>query len=112
MGIEEFITNQEKAEKKAKVVSEDDIEGDFVKYARRNGCKAVKLVLLRLRGFPDRTVLIPGGKVLFIEFKKLGGKLTTQQKKWVSTLRAFGFRVHICDKKGQAERVLDSALET
>lgn len=37
-------------------------------------------------GVPDRMLIIPG-KVIFIEFKKPGGKLSPRQQLWIDRLR-------------------------
>jgi hypothetical protein len=63
-----------------------------------------------LIGFPDRTVLIPGGKVIFIEFKKPGGRASPQQLKWLATLKGFGFETLLTDNLEEAKRFLDKCL--
>lgn len=101
-----FIRAATKRRAKSKEVAEVDIEGDFVKFAKGKGCKALKLILLNLRGFPDRTVLCPGGRILFIEFKKKGKVQTPTQRGLQRVLEGFGFAYHVCDEKGQAEKLL------
>ena len=82
----------------------------FCKHASGLGCKALKLILLNLRGFPDRTVLCPDGRVFFIEFKRAGGRQSPAQKAAERMLRGFGFEYYVCDKIGQAERILDAFI--
>lgn len=106
----EFLKKAGSKIKRTKSISEKDIEDAFCDYAKTMGCKALKLVLLGLRGFPDRTILCPGGRVLFIEFKAPGKKLSPTQKPWKRLLESFGFQYHICDQMGQAEDVLKKFL--
>ncbi len=43
-------------------------------------------------GVPDRIVLLPGGRIHFVETKRpKGGKLSALQKKWREWLIALGF---------------------
>lgn len=110
MTIDAFIKNAEKTVKKQNQTKEIDIESEFVKNAKKLKCNPLKLVMLRKRGFPDRTVLCPGGRVLFIEFKRKGKKQTQPQILIMRLLKSFGFEYHICDKLGQAEEHLERFL--
>ena len=48
--------------------------------------------------------------MLFIEFKKKGGKLTPTQKPWKRTIEELGFQYFICDEIGQAEKLLQDSV--
>ncbi len=111
MSAEEFLSRASKTKaKKEELREKEDIENPFVKFAERKGCKALKLVMLRKKGFPDRTVICPGGLVFFIEFKK-PGKLTTGPQKVIrKMLESFGFEYYVCDQPGQAEKILENFL--
>jgi hypothetical protein len=68
------------------------IEDEIVALAKRLGGVALKLVLAGEKGFPDRTILLPGGVVLFVEVKEPnGGKVSEHQKRWIAKLHALGF---------------------
>ena len=110
MSIEEFITNAKARILKDSEIAEDDIESKFCKYAKRRRCKALKLVLLRGVGFPDRTVLCPEGKIVFIEFKRKGKTLNASQIKIRKMLTTLGFEYFTCDEIGQAEAHLSEFL--
>lgn len=110
MSNNEFIKRAKRNIARRKIITEVDIEDSFVKYAESKGCKAFKLVFLSGRGFPDRTILCPGGRIFFIEFKRKGGKVSEHQKKVRKLLIDLGFYCHICDAKGQAEKILDGWL--
>ena len=59
------------------------------------GGLALKLALLGLRGFPDRTILLPGGRIFFVEFKRAGGgRFSQQQSIWSERLTDLGFGVY------------------
>jgi len=111
MSTYEFLSRASKTKAKASEIKEkDDVELPFCKYAERNGCKALKLVYLRKKGFPDRTVICPGGKVFFIEFKRPGKPQTPAQKIVQKLLESFGFEYYVCDQPGQAEKILENFL--
>ena len=73
---------------------EAKVEADIVAWSEMNGGLALKLKIDGQRGFPDRTILMPGGIVLFVEVKKpKGGVVSQQQKDWVRKLQGRGFFV-------------------
>jgi hypothetical protein len=92
-------------------VLESDIESAFCDYAKKKGCFSLKLVILHEIGWPDRTILCPGGKVFFAEFKKPGGRRRARQKYWEEKLTGLGFVFIWPDEIGQAETTLDGILE-
>ena len=111
MTVEKFLSNASKRIKKKSEVSETDIETTFVKNAKKKGCHALKLIFLNKKGFPDRTVLCPGGRILFIEFKKKDKKQSAIQIQVMKLLQGLGFEYHVCDEKGQAETILQDFLD-
>lgn len=78
----------------------------------RETCKklggiAVKLYSLSLTGLPDRMVLMPGGRIWFVELKSERGKLSAMQNFVHRFLRNLGFKVEVLNS-GDA---LDNFLE-
>lgn len=62
--------------------------------ARRGLC--MKWVCPGNRGVPDRIVLMPGGRVYFIEMKRPGkSKTDPLQEYWARTLRQMGFKTRL-----------------
>lgn len=110
MSIDAFIKNASKRQSKQKEITEANIEQTFCNYAKSKDCLALKLLMLNKRGFPDRTILCPGGKVFFVEFKRKGGKVSGPQIKIRDMLESFGFKYYVCDEIGQAEQILDEFL--
>ena len=106
MSTQDFLSNALKRKSKNSEISETDIETTFVKFAKNNRCQALKLIFLNKKGFPDRTIICPGGRVFFIEFKKKNKPQSAIQIKVMKMLLKFGFEYHICDEKGQAEKIL------
>ena len=57
------------------------------------------------RSVPDR-LFIRDGRVVFIEFKRPGGKLTSGQEREIERLRRAGAEVHVCYSVEEACRAL------
>lgn len=74
---------------------ESDVERYFREKIKGAGGMAVKFVSPGLSGVPDRIVLLPGGKIYFVELKKPGGRVRPLQKKVINKLRRLGQEVHI-----------------
>lgn len=62
----------------------------------------LKLAAISMSGFPDRTVLLPGGTMVCIEFKSPTGKTTKVQDQRIAALRALGFDVLVTSSKQEA----------
>lgn len=67
-------------------MKESDIEAILVKEVKRLGGRAYKWVSPGNSGVPDRVVLLPGGRVWFVELKTDTGQLTALQRKQITTL--------------------------
>lgn len=51
----------------------------------------LKLKWLGGVGFPDRVILLPGGRVIFVELKRPDGRKGPLQPWWANTLTRLGF---------------------
>lgn len=75
-------------------ILEKDIEKKLRKMVESHGGKCLKWVCPGWSGVPDRIVLLPGGRVIFVETKRpKGGKLSKLQEKWAEWLKSLGFVV-------------------
>lgn len=61
--------------------------------------RAYKFVSPGNAGVPDRLVLLPGGRVVFVELKAPGKKPTELQQAQINKIRALGFKVVVIDSK-------------
>ncbi len=95
--------------KSAKISSsrlESKIEANCIRKSIELGWFPVKL---GHQGHPDR-FFIKQGKIVFIEFKRLNGKLSKLQKYTHAIYAAMGeFRVHICRSVKELEDILNNA---
>lgn len=84
------------AKKEPDDTMENAIEEKLRKRVKRYGGRCLKWVSPGEAGVPDRIVLLPGGRIAFVETKRpKGGVLSPLQKYWGRTLRGMGFDVWV-----------------
>ena len=83
------------------------IEQHLVKAVKSSGGIAPKLVSPGFDGMPDRLVLLPGGKIGFVEVKAPGKKPRPLQVARHGLLRRLGFKVYVLDTPEQIGGILD-----
>ena len=85
-------------------VLEKDIESKLREMVEAHGGKCLKWVCPGWAGVPDRIVLLPGGRIIFVELKRpKGGRVMRRQEWWRDELRSMGFEWwHIKDELGLA----------
>ncbi|WP_040907347.1 MULTISPECIES: VRR-NUC domain-containing protein [Bacillota] len=88
-------------------MTEKYIEQKLVKAVKELGGIAPKFVSPGLDGVPDRIVLLPMGRIAFIELKAPGKKMRPIQVKRKRQLEALGFLVYCIDGIEQIGGVLD-----
>lgn len=80
---------------------------------RRRGGRTYKWVSPGCSGVPDRIVVMPGGRVVFVELKSEGKTSTGQQKKRQAELRALGCTVYAdIDTKEKVREILDHEIQS
>ncbi len=73
---------------------ERDIEQKLRRMVERRGGWCLKWVCPGWSGVPDRIILLPRGRVIFVETKRpKGGRLSRLQEKWHDWLVELGFEV-------------------
>ena len=90
---------------------EKEIEAGAVKYATSQGCKALKLIDRGRKGFPDRSVFCPNGKLFLVEFKRPYEKPTQVQIECHAALEALGFDVYTIDNLPAFKSILKDYVE-
>lgn len=88
-------------------VREKSVEGKLVKAVKIMGGLAPKFVSPGLDGVPDRLVLLPGGKIAFIELKAPGKELRPLQVRRKRQLESLGFSVYCIDRPEQIGAILN-----
>lgn len=88
---------------------EKDLERKL-RYAVETGLqgRCMKWVSPGNRGVPDRIVLLPGGRVAFVEMKRPGGRTDPLQEYWHNQLRSLGYPVYVIYTPEDLSRVLQA----
>ncbi|PIJ50648.1 nuclease [Erwinia sp. OLTSP20] len=82
---------------------ESTIEKYLVAEVKKAGGIAYKFLSPGRRAVPDRLVLLPGGRAIFVECKAPGEKPRPEQLREHERLRALGFTVVVLDSKNLEE---------
>jgi hypothetical protein len=78
---------------------EKKLETNLFKLVKKLGGYALKFFCLSFTGMPDRIVLMPGGRIWFVEVKDTGKKPSPRQEFVIGWLRKLGFEVWIIDSE-------------
>ncbi|UFH65572.1 VRR-NUC domain-containing protein [Clostridium cadaveris] len=78
-------------------MEESKIEKRLKKEIELIGGKALKFVSPGMSGVPDRIILLPHGRIVFIELKAPGKKPRPIQIKRIKELKDLGFDVRVID---------------
>ena len=86
---------------------EKDIEKELTARTKAMGGIAPKFTSPGFDGMPDRLVLLPGGRMGFVELKAPGRKPRPLQLVRHRLLRRLGFKVYVIDEINQIDSVLE-----
>ena len=92
-------------------MKERDIERKLVMETVRRRGVALKFVSPGCIGVPDRIVMLPDGKMGFVELKAPGKKPRPIQVRRIQQMRKMGFKVFVIDGVEQIGSVLDAIGE-
>lgn len=87
---------------------EKEIEKKLTLEAKKRGGLALKFVTPGFDGMPDRIVLMPEGKIAFVEVKAPGKHPRPLQMVRHRLLHGLGFLVFILDDESQIGGILDA----
>lgn len=82
-----------------RLILEKDIEAKFKARVEKAGAFTYKFASPGRAGVPDRIVLIPGGRIYFVELKRPGGKPRPLQRHVMKKIIKFGFNVRVIDSE-------------
>ncbi|NRN27877.1 VRR-NUC domain-containing protein [Photorhabdus heterorhabditis] len=80
-------------------IRESRIEKHLVKAVQQMGGIAYKFASPGRRSVPDRLVILPGGRIIFVECKSPGQPPRPDQLREHEKLRALGCEVFVLDSK-------------
>ena len=93
-------------------MNEKIIERKLRETVKKSGGICPKFVSPGLDGVPDRLVLLPMGRIAFVELKAPGKKLRPLQEKRKHQLETLGFSVYVIDGLEQIGGVLHGIQTT
>ena len=88
-------------------MEEKKIESKLVKAVKHSGGMCLKFVSPSFAGVPDRIVLLPGGRIAFVETKATGKDMRPLQRKRKWQLEKLGFKVYCLDNEEKIEEILN-----
>ena len=91
---------------------EKQIEQKLVQEARKSGGICPKFTSPGFAGMPDRMMLLPGGKIGFVEVKAPGENPRPLQMARHRLLRQLGFKVYVLDGVEQIGGIIDEIQST
>ena len=80
---------------------ESDVERFLCQRVREAGGLCIKL---GYNGLPDRIVMLPHGRVEFVELKRPGGTLTEEQQLWLNRISRLGITALCVKSREEVEQ--------
>jgi hypothetical protein len=87
------------------------LEQHLVREVERVGGRAPKWVSPGQRGVPDRLVILPGGRTVYVEMKSPGKPLNPLQERWAKILQSLGHEVYKIDSVDAIERFIQEVIQ-
>lgn len=92
------------------VVKESAIEARLVKMVRERGGLCYKFVSPGNPGVPDRIVITPAGRTIYVELKTEVGRLANIQKWQLDEMRARGAEVRVLKGLDQVKAFVEEVM--
>ncbi|MBO4849877.1 MAG: VRR-NUC domain-containing protein [Prevotella sp.] len=86
---------------------EKSIESYLSRRVRETGGLCLKFTSQVDTGYPDRLLLLPGGRTAWVEVKSRGEKPRRLQVVRMERLVRLGFAVHVVDSREKVDRMLE-----
>lgn len=87
------------------------IEDGVRRWCKKKGLPFIKMEPMLYKGIPDRLVVLPGGRVLWLEFKTPEGKVTMHQANYINWLVGADHECYVVTSKDQAIELIEEQLE-
>ena len=85
---------------------ERKIEKALVDKVKLHGGLCLKFISPSMAGIPDRIILLPKGKVGFVETKRPKGEPRPIQNKRIKQFKDLGFKVYVLSDKKEIDEII------
>lgn len=93
-------------------VLEKEVESYLVRQVEDRGGQCLKWTSPGTAGLPDRIVLLPGGRIFFVELKRpKGSRVGALQTYWKRVLQRLGFRHYIAYTKDSIDLMMAQEVD-
>lgn len=89
---------------------EKQIEARMCRMLEKRGCLCFKLQSPGNTGVPDRLILTPGGRVVFVELKTQAGRLSALQTYQIARMRKSGAEVRTVKGWDEAKAFVEEVM--
>ncbi|MFA5385649.1 MAG: VRR-NUC domain-containing protein [Eubacteriales bacterium] len=89
---------------------ESNIERRLKREVEKRGGKALKFISPGWSGAPDRIVITPAGRVVFVELKAPGGQLRPLQEKRAAELKALNLSVYRVNSRNAVDKFISEVF--
>lgn len=86
---------------------EVQIENYLVREIKKLGGLCWKFTSPGQKGVPDRIILLPKGKVIFVELKTETGRLSVLQQRTITVLENLGHRTYVLKSKEEVKQFIE-----
>lgn len=93
-------------------MQEANVEKYLIRYVKDKGGLCLKFISASMRGLPDRIVILPQGKIFFIELKAKGKKPRPEQTRVHKLFSSLGVKVYTADSKESVRSVVDEVYSS
>lgn len=93
-------------------MQEVNVEKYLIRYVKDKGGLCLKFISASMRGLPDRVVILPQGKIFFVELKAKGKKPRPEQKRVHKLFSSLGVKVYTADSKEKVRSVVDEVYSS
>lgn len=93
-------------------MQEANVEKYLIRYVKDKGGLCLKFISASMRGLPDRIVILPQGKIFFVELKAKGKKPRPEQTRVHTLFSSLGVKVYTADSKEKVRSVVDEVYSS
>lgn len=93
-------------------MQEANVEKYLIRYVKDKGGLCLKFISASMRGLPDRIVILPQGKIFFVELKAKGKKPRPEQTRVHKLFSSLGVKVYTADSKEKVRSVVDEVYSS